>query len=103
MLAEGESRQHCPGSPVQGYRSVVSELAAVDGHLAGFDEPVRSRLEEPRDLTRASAPTATESLKWGHPAYSLSTILFVLYTNRHYVNVVFTPNTRKSSQRRSSG
>ena len=48
-------------------------------------------------------PEATEELKWGHPAYSLETILFVFSGHNNHANLVFTPSTRQAFADELSG
>ncbi len=43
----------------------------VEDYLAGFDGEVRARLETMREIVRASAPDAVESMAYGMPAYKL--------------------------------
>lgn len=65
----------------------------MDEYIESFPEPARNRLRELRELSRRHAPGATEGLKWGHPAYSLGTILFVFSGHKKHANIVFTPST----------
>lgn len=74
----------------------MARPSTVEEYLAGFEGPARERLEELRDLARREVPQATEELKWGTPAYSTRTILFVIAAYRHHANIVFTPSTREA-------
>lgn len=69
---------------------------SVEEYIGSFDEPVRPFLQELRELSLKCAPKADESLKWGQPAYSQRTILFVFAGHRHHASFVFSPSTRKA-------
>lgn len=75
----------------------------VDEYIAGFDGPKQDFLRRLRGLSRANAPTAVEGLKWGTPAYSLDTILFVFAGYSKHANFVFTPSTKDAFADRLSG
>ena len=72
----------------------MAKSETVDEYIESFTIAVQPRLRELRELSRTYAPDATESLKWGTPAYSLGVILFVFAGYQHHANVVFTPSTR---------
>ena len=66
---------------------------SVDDYIASFPAPAQQRLRELRKLSRANAPHAVEGLKWGNPAYSVDTILFVFSGHKQHANFVVTPTT----------
>ena len=75
----------------------TSKPASVDEYIASFDdEQHRDFLTRLRELSRAAAPQAEESLRWGSPAYALASILFVFAGYKKHANVVFTPSTKKA-------
>jgi len=74
----------------------VVKPVTVDEYIESFPDLARERLGELRDLSRAHAPEATETLKWGAPAYSVETILFVFVGFTKHANFVFTPSTREA-------
>ncbi len=45
--------------------------ATVDEYLAGFEGEVRARLDTMRQVIRAAAPDAVESISYGMPAYKV--------------------------------
>jgi uncharacterized protein YdhG (YjbR/CyaY superfamily) len=55
-------------------------------------------MSELRELAIAAAPDATETLKWGDPAYlhPSGVILFILSGHKAHANVMFTPTTRQA-------
>lgn len=74
----------------------MTKPASVDEYLRSLDEVPAARLRELRRLSCEAAPTATECLKWGSPAYvhEEGTILFVFSAFKKHANFVFTPSTR---------
>jgi uncharacterized protein YdhG (YjbR/CyaY superfamily) len=76
---------------------------SVDEYIDSFPVAVQPRLRELRRISRAGAPHATEGLKWGSPAYSLGTILFVFSGHQKHANFVFTPSTLAAFSGRLSG
>ena len=75
----------------------TSKPASVDEYIASFDdEQHRDFLTRLRELSRAAAPQAEESLRWGRPAYALDSILFVFAGYKKHANVVFTPSTKEA-------
>ena len=81
----------------------MAKPVTVDEYIEGFPDPARKRLGELRGLSRAHAPEATETLKWGAPAYSVETILFIFAGYTKHANVVFTPSTREAFAGELSG
>lgn len=72
----------------------MTKPTTVDEYVDAAPEvrlPVLRRL---RELALANAPDATEGLKWSHPAYWTSTILFVFSGHKEHASIVFTPSTR---------
>jgi uncharacterized protein YdhG (YjbR/CyaY superfamily) len=72
---------------------MATQYESVDDYIGSFPEDIQLRLRELREISRNFAPNATEGLKWGHPAYSLGTILFVFSGHQKHANFVFTPST----------
>jgi len=66
-----------PGKPttVEGYIA-----AAAPGNA-------QARLREMRQCLREAAPQARESLKWGKPAFSLGTVLYVYSVHKRHVSL----------------
>ena len=65
----------------------------VDGYIAAAPAAVQARLREMRRCLHEAAPAAEESLKWGKPAFSLGTVLFVYAAHRHHVSLHPAPET----------
>ncbi|WP_205860658.1 iron chaperone [Phycicoccus sp. HDW14] len=65
----------------------------VDEYLAQFDGEVRARLETMRDVVRAAAPEAVESMAYGMPAYKLDKKPLVYFAGfDKHVGFYATPN-----------
>ena len=67
--------------------------STVDGYIAAAPTDAQARLREMRRCLREAAPAAEESLKWGKPAFSLGTVLFVYAAHRHHVSLHPAPET----------
>lgn len=63
----------------------------VAGYIAAAPAPTRPKLREMRTCVRSAAPGATESLKWGMPAYSMGRILVIFGAFKHHIG--FYPTT----------
>ena len=75
----------------------TSKPTTVAEYIALFDdERHRAFLTRLRELSRAAAPQAEESLKWGSPAYAFGSILFVFAGYKRHANFVFTPSTKEA-------
>ena len=67
--------------------------ATVDEYLAGFEGDVRARLETMREVIRATAPDAVESMAYGMPAYKLDKKPLVYFAGfAGHVGFYATPN-----------
>lgn len=75
---------------------MVNKPSTVDEYLDAFPDTAQALLRQLREISRAGAPNAVEGLKWGSPAYSLDTILFVFSGHKSHANFVFTPSTREA-------
>ena len=71
----------------------MASFESVDEYIESFPERAQTRLRELRELSRTSAPGVQEGLKWGNPAYSSGTILFMFSGHKHHANFVVTPST----------
>ena len=64
---------------------------SVAEYIAAAPAPLRKRLREMRALVRAAAPGATESLKWGSPAYSFRRVLVMFAYFKAHLSLFPTP------------
>jgi uncharacterized protein YdhG (YjbR/CyaY superfamily) len=65
----------------------------VEDYLAEFDGDVRARLETMREVVRAAAPEAVESMAYGMPAYKLDKKPLVYFAGfDKHVGFYATPN-----------
>jgi uncharacterized protein YdhG (YjbR/CyaY superfamily) len=82
---------------------MAKKSTTVDEYLDEFPGPAQALLRQLREISLAGVPRATEGLKWGSPAYSLDTILFVFSGHKNHANFVFTPSTREAFARELTG
>ncbi|GAB3529912.1 iron chaperone [Arthrobacter monumenti] len=75
---------------------MVDKPSTVDEYLDAFPGTAQALLRQLREISRAGARNAVEGLKWGSPAYSLESILFVFSGHKRHANFVFTPSTREA-------
>ena len=70
----------------------------VDEYIDHLSPRARARVSELRALAIAAAPAATETLKWGYPAYvhPSGVILFMVSGHKAHASIVFTPATRQA-------
>ena len=57
----------------------------VDDYIAKFPDLTKLKLEQIRTIIKTEAPQLHESLKWGNPAYSNHTIMFILAGYKNHV------------------
>ena len=72
----------------------MARAATIDEYIAGFDEPGRITLTQLRALCVQAHPSASEAIKWGHPAYvhEKGTILFMFAGFTHHARLAVTPS-----------
>ena len=70
--------------------------ATVTEYINAAPKETRTKLREMRAIIRASAPGATESLKWGMPAYSYKKILVVFAVFKQHIGFFPTPSAVKA-------
>ena len=56
-------------------KSSRGKPTSIDEYIAGFGPEVRSVLQRIRDVIRAAAPEATETISYGIPAFKLNRVL----------------------------
>jgi len=75
----------------------------VAEYITAAPKPARSKLREMRALVAAAAPGATQSLKWGMPAYSYRRILVVFGAFKHHIGFFITPAVRRAFAKELAG
>jgi uncharacterized protein YdhG (YjbR/CyaY superfamily) len=70
----------------------ISRPVSVSEYINIAPKEAQKKLREMRAAVRASAPGATESLKWGMPAYSYKRILVTFAGFKHHVGLYPTPS-----------
>jgi uncharacterized protein YdhG (YjbR/CyaY superfamily) len=63
----------------------------VAEYIAAAPKEARTKLRELRALVTAAAPGATQSLKWGMPAFSYARILVTFAAFKHHIGFFPTP------------
>lgn len=77
----------------------------IDEYVAALEEPAATRLRELRVLVHEAAPGATETLKWGAPAFLHpgGMILVICSAHRDHANMTVTPSTLEAFAEELSG
>jgi len=81
----------------------ASKPKTIAEYIAAAPKPVQARLREMHSLIVASAPGATESLKWSKPAYSYRRILVVFGAFKHHLGFFITPAVKKAFAKELAG
>ena len=68
----------------------------IDEYIQAAPEEVQERLHELRACILAAAPDATESLKWGMPAFSYQRILVTFAVFKHHLGFYPTQSAVKA-------
>ena len=68
----------------------------IDEYIQAAPEEVQQRLHELRAGILAAAPDATESLKWGMPAFSCQRILVTFAVCKHHIGFYPTQSAVKA-------
>ena len=69
---------------------------SVTEYINSAPNQARKKLRELRACIRASAPGATEGLKWGMPAFSYHRILVTFAAFKHHIGFYPTPSAVKA-------
>lgn len=70
----------------------MSKPTTVSAYIAAAPREARGKLREMRALIAAAAPGATQSLKWGMPAFSYDRILVTFAAFKHHIGFFPTPS-----------
>ena len=68
----------------------------ITEYINAAPKDARKPLRDMRVCVRKSAPGATESLKWGMPAFSYHRILVTFAAHRHHIGFYPTPSAVKA-------
>jgi uncharacterized protein YdhG (YjbR/CyaY superfamily) len=68
----------------------------IDQYIAAAPKEAQKKLREMYKCIRAAAPDATESLKWGMPAFSYRRILVTFAAYKHHIGFYPTPSAVKA-------
>jgi uncharacterized protein YdhG (YjbR/CyaY superfamily) len=75
----------------------------VAQYIAAAPKPARAKLREMRALIAAAAPGATQSLKWGMPAFSYRRILVVFAAFQRHIGFFITPPVKRAFAKELAG
>jgi len=76
--------------------STKTRPKTVTEYINAAPKDTREKLREMRACIQASAPGATESLKWGMPAFSYKRILITFAAFKHHIGLYPTPSVVKA-------
>ena len=68
----------------------------ITEYINGAPKETQKKLRELRTCIRTAAPGATESLKWGMPAFSYRRILVTFAAFKHHIGFYPTPSAVKT-------
>jgi uncharacterized protein YdhG (YjbR/CyaY superfamily) len=80
-----------------------SKPTTVAGYIASEPRTARAKLREMRALVAAAAPGATQSLKWGMPAFSYDRILVTFAAFRKHIGFFPTPSAVRAFRKELTG
>lgn len=84
---------------------MISRKAApktINEYIAAAPKEAREKLREMQACIREAAPGATESLKWGMPAFSYRRILVTFAAFKHHIGFYPTPSAIKAFEKELS-
>src|SRR6185295_9581080 len=71
----------------------------VTEYINAAPKEAREKLREMRDCIREAAPAATESLKWGMPAFSYRRIMVTFAAFKNHIGFYPTPSAVKAFEK----
>jgi uncharacterized protein YdhG (YjbR/CyaY superfamily) len=81
----------------------VNKPATVAEYIAAAPKPARAHLRAMRALVAAAAPGATQSLKWGMPAFSYQRILVIFGAFKRHIGFFITPSVKRAFEKELVG
>lgn len=80
-----------------------SKPSSVDEYIAAAPVLAQKRLRETHRCLRQAAPDAEEGLKWGTPALSYGTILFIFAAHKNHISLYPTPSAIRAFAKELEG
>jgi uncharacterized protein YdhG (YjbR/CyaY superfamily) len=77
----------------------IPKPKGITGYIAAAPEAAQEKLHEMLTCIRAAAPGATESLKWGMPAFSYQRILVTFAVFKHHIGFYPTASAIKAFEK----
>ena len=75
----------------------------VAEYISAAPKPARAHLRKMRALIAAAAPGATQSLKWGMPAFSYKRILVIFGAFQRHIGFFITPAVKRAFEKELMG
>jgi uncharacterized protein YdhG (YjbR/CyaY superfamily) len=75
----------------------------VPEYIAAAPKPARAKLREMRALIASVSPGATQSLKWGMPAFSYKRILVIFGAFKRHIGFFITPSVKRAFDKELAG
>ena len=76
---------------------------SIDEYIAAAPVVAQQRLREMYRCLRQAAPDGEEGLKWGSPALSFKTILFIFAAHKNHISLYPTPSAIKAFAKELEG
>jgi uncharacterized protein YdhG (YjbR/CyaY superfamily) len=80
-------------------KSIKLRPTTVNEYINAAPKDTRAKLREMRSIIRSTAKGATESLKWGMPAYSYKRILVCFAVFKNHIGFFPTPSAIKALEK----
>jgi uncharacterized protein YdhG (YjbR/CyaY superfamily) len=80
-------------------KSIKLRPTTVNEYINAAPKDTRAKLREMRSIIRSTAKGATESLKWGMPAYSYKRILVCFAVFKNHIGFFPTPSAIKAFEK----
>lgn len=74
----------------------------VNDYIAKFPDLAKEKLQQIRSIIKTESPQLQESLKWGNPAYSNDTIMFIIAGYKNHVSIHVTKTVIEKLQKQLS-
>ena len=83
--------------------ATLRKPTTVSEYIAAAPKPARTKLREMRALIAAAAPGATQTLKWGMPAFSYKRILVIFGSFKRHIGFFITPSVKRAFEKELAG
>lgn len=82
-----------------------TDIITIDDYIATFPAGQQRRLQELREIIKEAVPEASETIKWGQPAFTApdGMILVMFGGYQNHMNLVVTPSTKEALAAKLAG